>query len=136
MHKEMIISTILVLLIAISDIITQNYTKNTLNYITGELENLKQSLLEKSNEKANVEIDKIDNNGAFIKPSWYEYNAEIIETYTHNNHSVDIAKSIYNIKFLTGIKSDSGILGFQRLIGTRKNYEKLNQFLLVLWIVY
>ncbi len=79
-----------------------------------------------THEEMQSVIDKIDNNGAFIKPSWYEYNAEIIETYTHNNHSVDIAKSIYNIKFLTGIKFDSGILGFQRLIGTRKNYEKLN----------
>ena len=61
MHKEMIICVILAILIIIGDIITQNYTKNTVNYITGELENLKQSLLEKSNEKANEEIDKIDN---------------------------------------------------------------------------
>ena len=61
MHKEMIICVILVILIIIGDIITQNYTKNTVNYITGELENLKQSLLEESNEKANAEIEKIDN---------------------------------------------------------------------------
>ena len=73
MHKEMIICVILAILIIIGDIITQNYTKNTVNYITGELENLKQSLLEKSNEKANVEIDKIDNkwNEVYDKLAYY-----------------------------------------------------------------
>ena len=31
-----------------------------------------------THEEMQSVIDKIDNNGAFIKPSWYEYNAEII----------------------------------------------------------
>ena len=61
MQKELVICVILVILIIIGDIITQNYTKNTVNYITGELESLKQSLFEKDDDKADKEISKIDN---------------------------------------------------------------------------
>ena len=85
MHKEMIICVILAILIIIGDIITQNYTKNTVNYITGELENLKQSLLEKSNEKANVEIDKIDNkwNEVYDKLAYYIEHDELEKVETN-----------------------------------------------------
>ena len=61
MQKELVICVILVILIIIGDIVPQNYTKNTVNYITGELESLKQSLFEKDDDKANKEISKIDN---------------------------------------------------------------------------
>ena len=60
MHKELVICIILVVLIIIGDIVTQNYTKNTVNYITNELELLKQGLSKKSKEKADDEINKID----------------------------------------------------------------------------
>mgnify|MGYP004497313341 FL=1 len=60
MHKELIICIILVILIIIGDIVTQNYTKNTVNYMTEELENLKQSLSEKEDEKSDEVINKID----------------------------------------------------------------------------
>lgn len=61
MQKELVICVILVILIIIGDIVTQNYTKNTVNYITGELESLKQSLFEKDDDKVDKEISKIDN---------------------------------------------------------------------------
>lgn len=61
MHKEVVICVILVILIIIGDIITQKYTKNTVNYITNELEILKQSLLDEAKDKADNEISKIDN---------------------------------------------------------------------------
>ena len=61
MQKELVICVILVILIIIGDIVTQNYTKKTVNYITGELESLKQSLFEKDDDKADREISKIDN---------------------------------------------------------------------------
>ena len=61
MQKELVICVILVILIIIGDIVTQNYTKNTVKYITGELESLKQSLFEKDDDKADKEISKIDN---------------------------------------------------------------------------
>ena len=61
MHKELIICIILVTLIVIGDWIIQNYTKNTINNITGELETLKQCLFEKSDKNINEQIDRIDN---------------------------------------------------------------------------
>ena len=61
MHKELIICIILVTLIIIGDWIIQNYTKNTINNITGELETLKQCLFEKSDKNINEQIDRIDN---------------------------------------------------------------------------
>ena len=61
MHKEVVICVLLVILIIIGDIITQKYTKNTVNYITNELEILKQSLLDEAKDKADNEISKIDN---------------------------------------------------------------------------
>ena len=60
MHKELVICIILVVFIIIGDIVTQNYTKNTVNYITNELELLKQGLSEKSKQQADNEINKID----------------------------------------------------------------------------
>lgn len=65
MHKELIICIILVTLIVIGDWIIQNYTKNTINNITGELETLKQCLFEKSDKNINEQIDRIDN-------KWYK----------------------------------------------------------------
>lgn len=73
MYKEMIICVILVVLIIIGDIFTQNYTKNTVNFITGELERLKQSLLDNSKENVDLEISKIENkwNEAHDKLAYY-----------------------------------------------------------------
>ncbi len=95
MHKEMIICVILVILIIIGDIITQNYTKNTVNYITGELENLKQSLLEKSNEKANEEIEKIDNkwNEVHDKLAYYIEHDELEKVETNFTACKSLAKT-------------------------------------------
>ena len=60
MHKEMVICVVFVIFIIIGDIVTQKYTKNTVNYMTNELEILKNGLLEQSKEEINDEIDKID----------------------------------------------------------------------------
>lgn len=66
-------------------------------------------------------IDNIDNNGAFIKPGWYEYNAEINENHSFKgNNDPYIKKSIYNIKFLASNKENYGVLDFEKLIGTKK----------------
>lgn len=69
-------------------------------------------------------IDKMDNNGAFIKHGWYEYNAEEIRTnYFKNNNYTYISKFVYNFKFLAGSTSDNGYLRFEKLIGTRKMFK-------------
>ena len=60
MYKEMIISIILVCLIFVGDFVSQKYTKNTVNSLTGILEDLKASLLEKDKEEASKEIEALD----------------------------------------------------------------------------
>jgi len=60
MQKEMIISITLVILIIIGEIITQNYTKKTINELNSELEELKQSLSDNLEEEVNKKIEKID----------------------------------------------------------------------------
>ena len=56
----MIISIILVCLIFVGDFVSQKYTKNTVNSLTGILEDLKASLLEKDKEEASKEIEALD----------------------------------------------------------------------------
>lgn len=61
MYKEMIICVVLVILIIIGDYVTQKYTENTVDFLTNELEILRQSLHESSIDKADEELNKIDN---------------------------------------------------------------------------
>ena len=77
MHKELIICIILVTLIIIGDWIIQNYTKNTINNITGELETLKQCLFEKSDKNINEQIDRIDN-------TWYKVHDKLAYYIEHD----------------------------------------------------
>ena len=77
MHKELIICIILVTLIIIGDGIIQNYTKNTINNITGELETLKQCLFEKSDKNINEQIDRIDN-------KWYKVHDKLAYYIEHD----------------------------------------------------
>ena len=56
----MIISIALVILIIIGEIITQNYTKKTVNDLNRELEELKQSLSNNLEDDVNQKIEEID----------------------------------------------------------------------------
>lgn len=56
----MIICIVLVILIIIGDIVTQRYTKNTVDFITEELKILKQGLQENSEEAIDEQLNKID----------------------------------------------------------------------------
>jgi flagellar motor component MotA len=95
MHKELIICIILVILIIIGDIITQNYTKNTVNYITNELETLKQGLIEKSKEQADDKINKIDEkwNEAHDKLAYYIEHDELEKVETNFTACKSLAKT-------------------------------------------
>lgn len=95
MHKELIICIILVILIIIGDIITQNYTKNTVNYITNELETLKQGLIEKSKEQSDDKINKIDEkwNEAHDKLAYYIEHDELEKVETNFTACKSLAKT-------------------------------------------
>ena len=95
MHKELIICIILVILIVIGDWVTQNYTKNTVDYITGELENLKQNLLEKSDDKVDEDINKIDDKWkeVYDKLAYYIEHDELEKVETTFTACKSLAKS-------------------------------------------
>ena len=95
MHKELVICIILVVLIIIGDIVTQNYTKNTVNYITNELELLKQGLSEKSKEQADDEINKIDEKwkDAHDKLAYYIEHDELEKVETNFTACKSLAKT-------------------------------------------
>ena len=95
MHKELIICIILVILIVIGDWVTQNYTKNTVDYITGELENLIQNLLEKSDDKVDEDINKIDDKWkeVYDKLAYYIEHDELEKVETNFTACKSLAKS-------------------------------------------
>ena len=95
MHKELIICIILVILIVIGDWVTQNYTKNTVDYITGELENLKQNLLEKSDDKVDEDINKIDDKWkeVYDKLAYYIEHDELEKVETNFTACKSLTKS-------------------------------------------
>ena len=59
MYKEITIIIIIILMIFIGDYITQNFTKNSVNSLTNELNILKNQLTEKSYKEANEQAEKI-----------------------------------------------------------------------------
>lgn len=78
MYKEMIISIVLVFFIFIGDFITQNYTKNTIDTLTNELDDLKQSLID-NDEKANLE-NKVEQ----ISKTWEEVHKKLAYYLEHD----------------------------------------------------
>ena len=95
MHKELIICIILVIFIIIGDIITQNYTKNTVNYLTGELENLGKNLSAKDDNKAYEKISEIDNKWkkAHDKLAYYIEHDELEKVETNFTACKSLAKN-------------------------------------------
>ncbi len=72
MYKEIIISISIIILVIIGDIITQNYTKKTVNLLTDKLEILKKELqsnqlenLYKQIDEINLEIEKVHSKLAY-----------------------------------------------------------------------
>lgn len=95
MHKELIICIVLVILIIIGDIITQNYTKNTVNYLTGELENLGKNLSAKDDNKTYEKISEIDNKWkkAHDKLAYYIEHDELEKVETNFTACKSLAKN-------------------------------------------
>ncbi len=60
MYKEFIIIIVVIALIVGLDIITNNYTKDTVNIISNELEVLKEHILKEDKEKAEVQMKKVN----------------------------------------------------------------------------
>lgn len=61
MYKEGIICFIVILIVIISDVITQNYTKNSIEFMDKKLETFKIDLIQEEKQKENIneEMDDI-----------------------------------------------------------------------------
>ena len=89
MKKELIISIVIFILIVIGNIITQNYTKESVSDLSNNLENLKEDISSKIEEKENDKnsfddnkelLDKIDN----ITKNWESRHNKLAYYIEHN----------------------------------------------------
>lgn len=64
MYKEIIICSIVIIIVVGLNILTENYTKESVALMTGNLENLKENMVseEQNKENINKQIDDILNN--------------------------------------------------------------------------
>ena len=60
MYKEFIIIVVVIALVVGLDIITNNYTKDTVNIMSNELEVLKEHILKEDKEKAEVQMKNVN----------------------------------------------------------------------------
>lgn len=89
MKKELIISIVIFILIVIGNIITQNYTKESVSDLSSNFENLKENISSKIEEKENDKnsfddnkelLDKIDN----ITKNWESRHNKLAYYIEHN----------------------------------------------------
>ena len=66
MKREAIITIIIILLILIGELVTQNYTKKTLGKTQEQLKNLKEEILNTQNDNSKL-IEKTDTSRAIVK---------------------------------------------------------------------
>lgn len=64
MYKEVIICSIVIIIVVGLNVFTENYTKESIASMTGDLENLKENIIseERNEEQINNQIDNIVNN--------------------------------------------------------------------------
>ena len=103
MKKELFICILIFIIIIIANILTQNYTKECVSYIDKELNLLKESSINKENNK--VISERIEN----IENLWNNYQ-EKLAYYIEHNELEKVETQIYSIKGLIESKSYDSIL--------------------------
>ena len=73
MRKEIIIVFIIIIIILATDILTQNFTKNSISLINEKLDNIKTTIINNETNDLNSEIKNLDENWTDInnKMSFY-----------------------------------------------------------------
>ena len=103
MKKELIVCIFIFIIIITANIITQNYTKECVSYMNKELNLLKESSINKKNNKEISE--KISN----IENIWSNYQ-EKLAYYIEHNELEKVETQIYAIKGLIESKSYDSML--------------------------
>ena len=112
MYKEMIISIILAILIFVGDFITQKYTDNSISSFNEELQNLKNTLIERNQEKANEEIENAEKKWTDIQNvmSYYIEHNELEKVETNLAEAKSLTKSGDFVFAITAIDKTDSVL--------------------------
>lgn len=89
MYKEMIISIIIIIAILVGDMVSQNYTKQSIKVIEESLEEIRQEL-EKGDENQTIIEEKIAN----IKQEW-KYKNEKLAYYIEHDELEKVEVELY-----------------------------------------
>ena len=117
MYKEMIISIILVILIFVGDFVTQKYTDNSISSFNEELQNLKNTLIERNQEKANEEIENAEKKWTDIQ--------NVMSYYIEHNELEKVETNLAEAKSLT--KSGDFVFAISAIDKTDSVLEHINE---------
>ena len=90
MRKELIICIFIIVLIVITNIITQNYTKECVSIMHQNLEILKEASLKENKDEVQSKIDEVENN-------WNEFQ-EKLAFYIEHDELEKVETQIYAMK--------------------------------------
>ena len=113
----MIISIILVILIFVGDFITQKYTDNSISSFNEELQNLKNTLIERNQEKANEEIENAEKKWTDIQ--------NVMSYYIEHNELEKVETNLAEAKSLT--KSGDFVFAISAIDKTYSVLEHINE---------
>ena len=113
----MIISVILVVLIFVGDFITQKYTDNSISSFNEELQNLKNTLIERNQEKANEEIENAEKKWTDIQ--------NVMSYYIEHNELEKVETNLAEAKSLT--KSGDFVFAINAIDKTDSVLEHINE---------
>ena len=102
MYKELIIITVVIILIVGLDIITGNYTKDTVKMISNELNELRRYIQEENKEEATSKMDE-------IKEKWEE-RYKVLAFYLEHDELEKIDTE------LTGVEADININEYKNCV--------------------
>ena len=108
MYKETIFSIIIIIIVVVGNIVTQNYTNYSVKKATSELEKLKQEL---STETEKINWNEVENKFANMQKEWRK----------------DFEKLAYYTEHDELEKVDTNLTGLRSYIETKEEIEAINE---------
>ena len=108
MYKETIFSIIIIIIVVVGNIVTQNYTHYSVKKVTSELEQLKQEL---STETEKINWNESENKFENMQKDWRK----------------DFEKLAYYIEHDELEKVDNNLTGLKSYIETKEEVEAINE---------
>lgn len=109
MYKELIIVIIIIIAVITVDITTQNYTKECIGSMQGDLSNLKQSIVENNQNGEDIENSKSDEITKIadrVINNWNNIREKLVY-YLEHDELEKVSSQLYQIKGLIDIQEES-----------------------------